>query len=250
MENLEVIIWPEDRFNETISIKCLFIMRLLNYHGIRHKIRTVGLTSDMKKFETEARHIPLIKTESRVYDVFQFLELIKHNNFPERSALRIDRISFEHRGLLEWSLTNLPGLYLHFLFNDEANRRRLQKYILTKDQKASDSLMLKISSRLEKWSRHASPWEMNNEECERYVHQIISQIEEKLENSPFLVSHEISMIDISIFSFLKLLCSPIISQFRNHIITNESITNWMYIIDAQTFGSDCKPLNLRQKIAA
>ena len=244
MEKVQIYTWFGDRFNETVAVRSMFALRFLNYHGIRHENFVVTLPKDMQKLEKEARTIPCIKRHDKFEHINQYLRSIKSSNFKDRRPLVLDDLNFDNRAILEWILTDLAGAYLYFVFEREDNRRRLMRNMLVKGEKPKDKDLKLITAKVSSWARHSSPWKRNYEEYVFYINKVIGDLDDRLGSRTYIMGNEICAVDIAMFSFLRLMCSPNIIEFSDILNHRKNLANWMHVIDSLTFGTYSKALNI------
>ena len=228
---MELIVWFSDSYVESISVRCLFFMRLLSYCKVDFKPRWVIMPEEVKCLHGELKQIPVLKNGETIYSACEIIQLCKESAAHHGLPLIPETNSLATRILFEWSTTNLVGLYTQLLCTEDQIKERIFKdYIkiyegLTEEKLAVIStMMLTLNSQVEDISYLA------NQKKELAL-ELLSGFDNHLKSSTYWLGDDVSIIDFSLFAFCYQLYNPQLCFFRDFIKESENLHPWMKRMD-------------------
>lgn len=231
----KLYVWFPDSRLETVSIRCLFIMRLMRICKLDFDLSYVMLPkARIGELEVEAKEIPLLKHNKKVLRSHEIIQLCKESAKNNSVKITFEDKSFASRILFQWSTTNLLGLYVGLLYGDKEIRQRVYSDYLKSDKSLKEEDLDAISNTMLGWSIHNSDISIEPDQIKEHVFELIDGFDNHLQKSKFWFGEEISICDIALFSFCYMLYNPQMIYFHNHILKKQSLLNWMNRVDKLT----------------
>lgn len=224
--------WFPDSHQETISIRCFFIMRLMKYCNVEFELNYVRLPEkDLSVLQVEAKEIPILKAEDKLYKTYQIIDLCKETASKENIEILFQDENLAHQIFFQWATTNLLGSYVGLLYGDKEIRERVYKDY----QKAYPDFIEKnldlISESMLEWSIHNEDISQDPKKKKENIQKLIDNLDSHLENNKFWFGDNISINDFALFSFCYMMYNPQFIYFHDYIKSKESLFNWMKTMD-------------------
>lgn len=227
----ELYVWFSDSHVETISIRCLFIMRLLNYTQVKYKPKYVLLPHHEKSLEKEAREIPLLKYEGEIFDKVKIIQLCKECSILRGVPLTFEDDSLPSRILFEWSTTNLLGLYVDLLYGDTKIRDKVYNDYLSIYKDLTRSDLKKVSESMLQWSIHNRDISCEVSANKELIFEILDGLDLHLEGKTYWFGETPSICDFSLFAFVYMLYNVQMIYFHSYILEKPNLLSWLKNMD-------------------
>jgi len=100
-------VWFPDSHQETISIRCFFIMRLMKYCKVDFDLKYVKLPKqDLATLQVEAKEIPILKSGDKLHKTYQIIDLCKKKAIEENVDILFEDQNLAHQIFFQWATTN------------------------------------------------------------------------------------------------------------------------------------------------
>jgi hypothetical protein len=227
----EWYIWFPDSHLETISIRCLFLTRLLNYSKVDYNINYIKLPNQLSDLNIEAKEIPVLKCGEDTFTSHKIIDLCKKSaKENERELIGEDR-SLGSRILFQWATTNLLGIYVGLLYGDKAIRQRVYSDYLKTYPEFSEKNLNLVSKTMLEWTQHNKDISINPVDQKEQVIEILNGFDEHLKNSQFWFGDQLSTCDFALFAFVYMMYNSQMIYFHDLIKKKENLFNWLKKID-------------------
>lgn len=227
----ELYVWFSDSYVESISIKSLFFMRLLNYCGLEYRPKWIMLPSDIKNLEIELSSLPVFKHEEKILKSYDILELCKKSALENDKTLVLETRSLATRILFEWATTNLVSLYTYLLCTEEQIKERIFKDYLKIYNEVSEDHLNTVSQTMMRLNAQAEDISYLSHQKKELALEILKGFDDHLIQKEFWLGSEISICDFALFSFCYQLYNPQMVFFRDYIKESEHLFPWMKRMD-------------------